>query len=1115
MNPKTAPFLKGIVMIIFAMIITTKIQAQLEYPAQVDTLGALETVFDFSTQGVVNDYPDAPARAFRDADGQIQLLSVHYDAFRMKGADFNSLSKDYANGPIYTSANNTDEDAYDYRTWIASPYTLDGATIYSLNHHEYFGPAYNYYNWHNTITQAISTDTGRTFQQATSPSHLAWCLPYTFNPSEGPCGYFNPSNIIQNPQDGYYYCYIHLESRLGQSGGVGLIRTNDLSNPASWSGWNGNSFAATSYNPYSGGSANPEDHVLAPLNDLNDNIGTMSSSITFNTYFNKWMLVGWSTQVINSVTVTGAYFSLSDDMIHWSHRKLLRQFTGVWGSTYPSYNYPSIIDHTDASRNFSFSGQNVYLYYTRANSATDRDLVRIPVRFNKSTMSGLIVNSTTDNTTTARDALYGDGSAISKIAGGATVTLRSAIEEANARPPYYADSVIAINFNIAGGAGVKNIFLGAAELPEIKYPVMIDGTTQNGSTQNTAASGQTNNATININLNCNGNLGLAIIGNNSTVKGMAIYNANGTCVSISEGNGNTIQGCYIGITNSGIAGAYPVPGVSAIDIGGTSNNGSSDNLIGGTNPEDQNIIVGGINLRGSLTLNNRIQGNYIGTDKTGLVAIDQNSHGIGISDSSSFNLIGGANISMRNVISGNNTCGINIEGSETGYNTILNNYIGINADATAALPNLQDGIVLHNGAHHNIVGLSGTGNIVAGGNAAIITIDESSNNTVSGNYLGTDTSESLNLGSPVGVEFKGGTCNDNLLGGEGTGEYNIIANAEFGVVTFGAGARNSYVNNIIYNISDIAIDLMWDGITMNDFQDPDPDSLTNPNNNLQNFPENVNADSVAAGVHVTANFNSTPNQQFTIQFYASSSLTGTGLAQGERFLGSTNVSTNSNGDADIDLTLFSVVSTTDYISLLASDLFGNNSEFSDAAQVQINNNNPPTSLSVSDNTIAENSASGTPIATLTGTDPDTASVLSYSFANGAGSVDNNQFTISGDQLLSSAAIDFESQPWYSIRLRCTDQGGAYFDQIVSISVINVNEAPLDLQVSTTTINENQAPGTIVGSLSSIDEDAVDSHTYAFASGTGDIDNGLFTISSGQLRTSTAFDFEAHSAYSIR
>jgi len=1115
MNKVRLITIKFCLLIIFQLIAGKQVIAQLEYPGQVDTLGSLETIFDFSAEGIANDYPDAPARAFRDASGQIQLLSTHYDAYRMKGNDFNSLSRDYANGPVYTSANNTNAPDYDYRTWIASPYTLDGITIHSINHHEYFGPVYNYYNWQNTITYAVSTDTGKTYQQPNAPLHLVWTLPYSYTPAEGPCGYFNPSNIIYNWEDGYYYCYLHLESRIDQQTGVGLIRTNDLADPSSWKGWDGSGFNATSYDPYQGGSPDPLDHVLTPLNDLYDNIGTMSSSITYNTYFNKWMLVGWSTQVINGVPVTGAFYSLSADMIRWSQRRLIRQFTGIWGSTYPSYNYPSIIDHADTSRNFSFSGQDAYLYFTRANSANDRDLVRIPVRFNKNIVTGFTVGSETDNITSARDAMTGDGYAFSKIAGGTTVTLRSAIEEANMRPPYYQDSVIPVHINIPGAPGSRTITLGIAELPEIKYPVMLNGYAQSGSSPNTAGAGEPNNAVINTNLDCNGNLGLALISHNSTVKGMAIYNANGTCISISEGNGNKVQGCYIGITGTGMAGTYPLPGISGIDIGGTAGNGSSGNIIGGSNAEDQNVIAGGINIRGSLSTANTIQGNYIGTDRTGMTGIDQNSNGIGISDSASFTTIGGIIPSMRNVISGNQSAGISINGIATGNNTVLNNYIGLSADASSALPNQSDGIVIQDGAHHNIIGLAGFGNIIAGGNNSIISIDDSPDNTIAGNYIGTDTSESIQMGSPVGVQFKGLNCNNNKLGGDGAGEFNVIANADFGVITFGSGYGNAFLNNIIHNISEISIDLAWDGMTLNDYQDTDPDPQTNPNNYLQNYPEIVSADSVTSGVHILANFNSTPLQTFNISFFASSTLTGTGLGHAERFIGNTQVNTDANGDASINLSLFAPVTTQDFITLLACDMNGNCSELSDAVQIRINNNNPPVSMSMSANQIQENSAPGTVICSLSGVDPDSAATFSYSLVPGAGSVDNGSFSISGDQLMSSASFDFESQPWYSIRIRCTDQHGAYHEQMFNISVQNLNEAPDDLSISATGIDENMPSGTAIGLLSSDDQDAGDSHSYALASGPGDMDNGFFSITGNQLESALSFDFETHSVFSIR
>ncbi len=84
-----------------------------------------------------------------------------------------------------------------------------------------------------------------------------------------------------------------------------------------------------------------------------------------------------------------------------------------------------------------------------------------------------------------------------------------------------------------------------------------------------------------------------------------------------------------------------------------------NNTIGGTTPGARNLISGnigdGVLLRGD-GMANIVQGNFIGTDVTGRVALGNTQRGV-ISPCFSFggfNLIGGNTIAARNVISGNN-----------------------------------------------------------------------------------------------------------------------------------------------------------------------------------------------------------------------------------------------------------------------------------------------------------------------------------------------------------------------------------------------------------------------------------------------------------------------------
>src|SRR5262249_2810316 len=91
-----------------------------------------------------------------------------------------------------------------------------------------------------------------------------------------------------------------------------------------------------------------------------------------------------------------------------------------------------------------------------------------------------------------------------------------------------------------------------------------------------------------------------------------------------------------------------------------------------------------------------IAGNFIGTDATGISAIANTQAGIDMGVTSG-NTIGGTTAAARNIISGNGTVGINVSGGGAGQNSdsnsILGNYIGVNANG-AALGNTGHGINL-------------------------------------------------------------------------------------------------------------------------------------------------------------------------------------------------------------------------------------------------------------------------------------------------------------------------------------------------------------------------------------------------------------------------------------
>ena len=358
---------------------------------EVEITGPEEIVFDWSSDRCeTEDIPDLPARAFRDADGNVQLIASNR---RMIGNDLDSLVRDCS----LTMGSDMDADPAHYNDWelLHALYTTDGQNIHALVHNEYAGhthegmcPSGSYFPcWYNSVTYAYSTDQGKTYTHAPAPAHLVASVPYQYVADSGPYGIFNPSNIIHNPADGYYYSMLHLEPRGEQQWGTGVMRTRTLDDPTSWRCWDGSGFNATFVNPYTEINFDPGEHICAPVSW--DNLGKMYDNLTFNTYLNKFLLIGatglWDPD--REEGVNGFYFSLSDDLINWTPPRLIMEGSLWWtaNNDVDRVGYPSVLDPDDTSRNFEHSDSEVYLYFTRWNAGTDydRDLIRIPIRFRK------------------------------------------------------------------------------------------------------------------------------------------------------------------------------------------------------------------------------------------------------------------------------------------------------------------------------------------------------------------------------------------------------------------------------------------------------------------------------------------------------------------------------------------------------------------------------------------------------------------------------------------------------------------------------------------------------------------------------------------------------------
>jgi hypothetical protein len=118
-------------------------------------------------------------------------------------------------------------------------------------------------------------------------------------------------------------------------------------------------------------------------------------------------------------------------------------------------------------------------------------------------------------------------------------------------------------------------------------------------------------------------------------------------------------------------------------------------------------------------------------------------------------------------------------------------------------------------------------------------------------------------------------------------------------------------------------------------------------------------------------------------------------------------------------------------------------------------------------------------------------------------------------LKNAVVFNYESKTSYSIRVRTTDAGGLTYDGTFTINVTNVNEAPTNIALSSSSISENVPTGTTIGTLSATDPDAGDTFTFELYDTSTYPDNSSFYIDGTTLKSSSVFNYETKSSYSIR
>ena len=174
-----------------------------------------------------------------------------------------------------------------------------------------------------------------------------------------------------------------------------------------------------------------------------------------------------------------------------------------------------------------------------------------------------------------------------------------------------------------------------------------------------------------------------------------------------------------------------------------------------------------------------------------------------------------------------------------------------------------------------------------------------------------------------------------------------------------------------------------------------------------------------------------------------------------------------------------------------------------------NVNEAPTNITLSNSSVAENAGANAVVGTLAGVDPDAGAAFTFSLPANLGS--NGLFNISGTSLRATASLNFEGQASHIVTVRVSD-GALTFDEQFTITVTNVNEAPINITLSNSSVAENAGANAVMGTLVGVDPDAGAALTFSLPAGLGS--NNLFNISGTSLRSNNSFDFESASNYGI-
>lgn len=116
-------------------------------------------------------------------------------------------------------------------------------------------------------------------------------------------------------------------------------------------------------------------------------------------------------------------------------------------------------------------------------------------------------------------------------------------------------------------------------------------------------------------------------------------------------------------------------------------------------------------------------------------------------------------------------------------------------------------------------------------------------------------------------------------------------------------------------------------------------------------------------------------------------------------------------------------------------------------------------------------------------------------------------TLNNNSLIATLPFNYEEISSLDILMNYADETFS-IDTLLKIAIVDVNEAPMDINLDSAAVQENQSVGTFIGNLMVVDEDSSENFSYFLS------DENRFAVKDNKLLTNKIFNFEEQAYYPL-